>query len=448
MSGKVFAFVCSVLFLVFSLSKSQENSTNRDDNLTIRYEINTDSTTNYNDKTITLRHDLHKNLINNTQNDILQYEFHMNNKREGNDSIQHKRYKHSMQNKDDEQKSMKSNTNSTYVNHQRNFTTQEVYENVIEKNDSMSLEVFKNSSKDTNETVIVPNEMCHNDTCIRLCCSLGERLVHGNCIPEGIEYIFPNVYTNDSTQSEKRVNELFELAIYDSCQEEKYLLPEDFQYDYKIFTNGSIYLIYYEKFVESTSYCLAVVDGNEFQVTYCPETYDKNEEITDIERFIYSIPIIYLSFYIVSTLLTGSVFLVYSILPELRNVHGFMLRNYSGALTVAYSIDIVIIIITGDLPYSVCVTKAFLKYFGYMASYFWLTIMSFDMWCTFRGFCSLQRNITREKRKLIYYTIFAWGCSFMFAILCVSKDILSAYVNVPPILQPEFYEGYYWFSSK
>ncbi|XP_029160344.1 uncharacterized protein LOC114932349 [Nylanderia fulva] len=322
MSGKIFAIVCSVLFLIISLSKSQQNSTNRDDNLTIRYEINVDSTTNYNDEIITLRHNLDKNLMNNTQNYKMQHEFLMNNNREDNDLIQHKRYKHSVQNKDDEQKSMKSDTNSTNVNHERNFTPQKVYENVIEKNDSMSLEVFKNSSKDANETNIVPNEMCHNDTCIRFCCFFGERIVDDNCSPEEFEYIFPKIYTNDSTQSEKRVNELFDLSIYDTCQEDYYLLPEGFQYDYKIFTNGSIYLPYYEIFVESSSYCLAVVNGSEFQVTYCSETYDKIEEITDNDEPLNSDKdILRISADIVSILLLGLVFLVYSILPELRNLH-------------------------------------------------------------------------------------------------------------------------------
>ncbi|XP_029168405.1 uncharacterized protein LOC114938587 [Nylanderia fulva] len=361
MSGKMFAFVCSVLLFVISLSKSQQNSTNEDDNLTIRYEINTGSTTNFDDEIITLRHDLYKNLMNNTQNDEMQHEFHMNNKREDNDFIQHKRYKHSMQNKDDEQKSMKSNTNSTYVNHKRNFTAEQVHENVIEKNDSMSFEVFKNSSKDANKTIIVPNEMCHNDTCIRLCCSLGDRLVNGNCIPEGIEYIFPNVYTNDSTQSEKRVNVLFELAIYDSCQEGHVLHSKDI-HDYKIFINGSIYLTFDKIFVESTSYCLAVVDGNEFEVTICSKTYDKfkkittNNETNKIMNTITNEDIIEMSADIVSILLLGSVFLVYSILPELRNKHDFMLRNYSGALTVAYGIDFVNIMIkSDDIQYVVCV---------------------------------------------------------------------------------------------
>ncbi|XP_029163545.1 G-protein coupled receptor Mth2-like [Nylanderia fulva] len=172
-------------------------------------------------------------------------------------------------------------------------------------------------------------------------------------------------------------------------------------------------------------------------------TKDKTNEIMNTIK---NKDIMEMSVDIASILLLGSAFFVYSILPELRNRHGFMLRNYNGALTIAYGIRFVkFVIISDDIQYAVCVTIAFIQYFVYMASYFWLIIMSFDMWCTFRGFCSLQKRQTTRKKKLIYYTIFAWGCPFMLAILCVSMDILSKYQHVPPILRPDFYEGECFF---
>ncbi|XP_029163544.1 G-protein coupled receptor Mth2-like [Nylanderia fulva] len=189
--------------------------------------------------------------------------------------------------------------------------------------------------------------------------------------------------------------------------------------------------------------------GVEFQVIFCSKTYHKIMEIIDntSKPLNSDKEIMHINADIVSILLLGSIILVYSILPELRNKHGFMLRNYSGAVFGAYGIDLVYFFIKSDIQYPVCVTIAFLKYFCNMASFFWLNIMSFDMWCTFRGFSSLRRNVRQqEKRKLIYYTIFAWGCPFMLAILCVNMDILSAYVNVPPILRPKFYLNC-WFTE-
>ncbi|CAL1687358.1 unnamed protein product [Lasius platythorax] len=455
MCEKNFGFwCCALLLLVSSSSKSQENSTNneeKDDNLTIRYELDMNSTTNYGDEMKTL--DLYEKFTNNTQYDEMQYEFYTtstSNNREDDDSIQYKLDKHSIQNhEDDEQIPMKSHANSTNVSHQRNITSQEVYGNLIEKNGSMADEFFIYSSEDSNESNIVPYEICDNITCIPFCCSLGDRLDDDECIPEKIKYSFPNVYgyTNDSFQGEnKTVDELFQLTVHDPCQgNDRFLLPEGHQYDYKIFANGSLYLSHYEKFAKT--YCLAIVDGDEFEVTICSETSD--EILKTINNNSNDVRIIYVSFHIVSILLLVSVFLVYSILPELRNVHGFMLRNYSGALFVAYIIDIVNIIIKADdVQHSVCITIAFFNYFLFLTSFFWLIMISFDMWWTFRGFCSLQRNSRqRGKKKLVYYAIYAWGCPFIFAIISVIMDSVSKDI-IPKILQPEFHEGDCWFLGK
>ncbi|XP_029177760.1 G-protein coupled receptor Mth2-like [Nylanderia fulva] len=131
------------------------------------------------------------------------------------------------------------------------------------------------------------------------------------------------------------------------------------------------------------------------------------------------------------------IFLVYSILPELRNVHGFILRNYIGALSIAYGIDIVNIIIrTNAVQDSVCITIAFLIYFCFLASFFWLNIMSFDIWWTFRTFYSLQRNVKQQQRKkLLFYAIYAWGIPFILAIVCSIMDFIT---SVPEIFQPKF----------
>ncbi|XP_029176130.1 G-protein coupled receptor Mth2-like [Nylanderia fulva] len=76
-----------------------------------------------------------------------------------------------------------------------------------------------------------------------------------------------------------------------------------------------------------------------------------------------------------------------------------------------------------------------------MSSYFWMNIMSFNMWRTFRGFSSLQKNVNRkkksEKKKLLYYVIFAYGCPFILGIVCVIiVDLVSEYI--PVNLRPEF----------
>ncbi|KAL6419549.1 hypothetical protein ACFW04_013762 [Cataglyphis niger] len=378
MCGKNFVFgYCALLLFIALSSKSQQNSTSnekKNNNLTIRYEMDTDSTTSYGDEMKTLLYDLYEKFTKNTQYENIQYESHTStsNDCEDNDSIL---YKLDTQSHEDNQTSMEPHTNSSNVYRKKKFMSQDSYENLMRienKNNSMSHKFFENSNIDSNINNITPYEMCYNITCIQLCCPLGDRLDDEKCISEKNKYFFPNVYgyiNNSLKNINKRVNELFQLVIYDPCQDkDRFLLPNGYQYDYMFFTNGSLYLSYYKIFAKLTSYCLAVIDGDKFEVTICSETSDKVFNTTSENNSpIEDLKIIYLSFHIVSILFLVSIFLVYSILPELQNIHGFILRNYTGALSIAYTIDIVNILIKADaVKYPVCVTvekEAFALYF-------------------------------------------------------------------------------------
>ncbi|XP_029166210.1 G-protein coupled receptor Mth2-like [Nylanderia fulva] len=321
----------------------------------------------------------------------------------------------------------------------------------------MSNKVFEDFNKYNNESNVIPYEMCHNNTCILLCCPLGYsmRLNDNKCIPQEIKYVFPNVYEyiNNSIQNKnKRVDEFFQLAVHDSCLETlRVMVDEGHEHDYKIFTNGSIYLSYYKTLFKSTSYCLGVFleRGNKFEVSFCSEILDeviKNAMDTPEVRSVFRAFKIYAGSQIVCILFLFAIFLVYSILPELRHVHGFLLRNYSAVATIATIVNIAKVMhFKTEIPYPVCITLAFLEYFFLMSGFFWLSAMSFNIWWTFRSFCSLQENIRQsEKKKLMYYVIFAYGGPFILAIVCVIViDFVSEYL--PINLRPEFKLGNCWY---
>ncbi|XP_050447506.1 G-protein coupled receptor Mth2-like [Cataglyphis hispanica] len=163
------------------------------------------------------------------------------------------------------------------------------------------------------------------------------------------------------------------------------------------------------------------------------------------DNYIKNTSIINMSFQIASVSFLMSTCLVYSILSELRNVHSFILCNYTSAMSVGYTISIVSFLIKEDsVDYSVCITNAFSTYFCFLASFFWLSIMSFDMWWTFRRFSSLQKNVRqREKRKLVFYSIFAWDLPFFIVVITVIVNYVSE--CLPEILRPSFREGNCWF---
>ncbi|XP_029163540.1 G-protein coupled receptor Mth2-like [Nylanderia fulva] len=435
MCQKKLTFLCYGFFLLITSTKSQQNFTNnekRGDNLTMQYEADTDSTTIYSDEIKSPRYHMYEKFANNTQ------------------------YVHNHE--DDDQVSMSSHINSTNVNYKENSTLQEVYENLLEKNDSMSNEVFENSIKDI-ERNFISYEMCHNITCIQLCCPLGTSMIEGTtCVPDKTRYEFPQVYEyeNDSIQNEnKREDELFRFAVYDPCLEtQRYWVERGHQHNYKIFANGSIYLSFYKILFKSTSYCIVhfLDSGTKFEVTFCSKTYNQiyrnamkyQPEFVRVHRIIN----IYASMLLVCLLFLLPIFIVYSILPELRNVHGFMLRNFSLAASIAITIKALkLIYFQAEMTYPACITIAYLRYFLLMSNFFWLSTMSFNMWWTFRGFASLQKNVRQSgNKRLLYYTIFAYGCPFILGIICViAVDFFSKYI--PKNLRPEFETGNCWYNA-
>ncbi|EFN70502.1 hypothetical protein EAG_09686, partial [Camponotus floridanus] len=156
---------------------------------------------------------------------------------------------------------------------------------------------------------------------------------------------------------DQKVDELFPLTIQNPCQEtitfafhsydsyedtefHSYDSYEDAEFNYMFFANGSLYLPYFmlfvDLFVESASYCLAIVDHNQFDAFICLEAVsemmkriDKRKNLN--EKFKILI-FLFWSSRIVSVLCLLTTFVVYSMLPKLRNIHSFMLRKYCSLL--------------------------------------------------------------------------------------------------------------------
>ncbi|XP_072743639.1 G-protein coupled receptor Mth2-like [Anoplolepis gracilipes] len=438
MCGKNFTFwYCLLLFVVASSSKSQQYfmiNEEKNDNFSIRYELDANSTTNYKDEMNILRYDLYEKPTNNTENDEHRISFTSN---ENDDSIQHELRTRFLEKDDDH---IELRTNLRRVNNEKNFTSRKVYRDLMRIEGKIDSTLHETSNGDDNKFNIVSHEMCVNNICIPLCCPPDNCLVDEKCILQKnktLSSFFPNVYENTENLLQKRINELFHLVVHDPCRKIHSNSSLDLnssdhsKYKYMFFTNGSLYLPEYHVFVESKSYCLARMSENMFDIIICSETV--NEKRKSMENIITYKTIIFNSMRMVSALLLLATFLVYSIVPELRNTHGFMLRSYCGMTIIVHIFKITgNLIEKKDLTSFSCVTIACVQYFFILASYFWLSIMSFDMWWKFKNLRSLKRKVKQEKKKLIIYSIYAWGFPFILAIFC---GIINLVLDVPKNLR-------------
>lgn len=116
-------------------------------------------------------------------------------------------------------------------------------------------------------------------------------------------------------------------------------------------------------------------------------------------------------------------FLVYALIPELRNLHGKNLMCYVSVLAVGYSLMSFIHLFTrqgNSVSTTTCSVVGYMAYFSFIASFFWLNAMCVDIWWTFRGVRGVMRDA--ERRKFIMYSLYTWGCSMLILAWCLLVD--------------------------
>ncbi|XP_011867536.1 PREDICTED: G-protein coupled receptor Mth2-like isoform X2 [Vollenhovia emeryi] len=419
------------LVLVASTSESRTNSTigdERSDNSTVRYNPLVNSTKNEIEPTRwcnscedSIEDDYemrYKPRVNSTRNDH-ETRGYVGRNRERNNPV-----------------STEPNENSTEVG---DLVFQQMNENLTGtegESESTSHELYENSNNDdyNNTTAtIVPYEECDDVTCIQLCCPFGDSLtVQGKCVAGQDNYSFPGVTLEDANNSVgKRLNELFRLTVRDPCVEQefgRYLLHPS---GYRFLVNGSLYQGPGNALISPRSYCIAILLRNIYDVIVC--TSKTRFPIYVSVCLLISLPFLLLTF------------VVYSILPELRNMHGYTLRAHVASLFVTYAIMYFGQQTSALAAWKYCVPLAYIFNFSFLSSFFWLNVTCFDIWWTFRGCRSYQTSVKQDKKKYVMYSLYAWGITFIINVICAIMDYAP---GIPKSwIRPQMCRIKFWFSE-
>lgn len=286
-------------------------------------------------------------------------------------------------------------------------------------------------------------------TRLPLCCQYGYRLRSNRCIETNGTFRFPALYhADDLTLIDAAPNHrrYFRLFVRDPCVDrQRYkLVPVENPIDaFMLLDNGSIYMQNEGNILRETDYCFGIVDTELFDVVLC---FDSDKESENKEGV--KLTIVFPVGLIVSVPFLFATFIVYTLVPEFsRSMHGRTLRGYVGSLLVAYVILAVVQISPQEqISDSLCVVFAFIIYFSFLASFFWLNVMCFDIWWTFGGFRSLRGSMMqRERKKFLIYSIYAWGCALVLTGVCVIMDFFP---NIPEyVVKPQFGRQNCWFTT-
>lgn len=62
----------------------------------------------------------------------------------------------------------------------------------------------------------------------------------------------------------------------------------------------------------------------------------------------------------------------------------------------------------------------YIGYFSVIAGFFWLTVISYDLWISFCDNYHVRQSGIIQRFKM--YSLYAWGCSFIFTIIIMIID--------------------------
>lgn len=124
-------------------------------------------------------------------------------------------------------------------------------------------------------------------------------------------------------------------------------------------------------------------------------------------------------------------FCVYGFITELRNLHGKSLMCYVFSLSTLY-ISLSVVQLEGNtfMPEGIpCIFTGYTIYISVLLCFFWLNVMCFDIWSTFKE----MRGRSGDNKRFLAYSLYAFGVPLLLTsiVFCIDK-----YSSVPDHFRP------------
>jgi hypothetical protein len=120
---------------------------------------------------------------------------------------------------------------------------------------------------------------------------------------------------------------------------------------------------------------------------------------------------------------------IYYALPKLCNLPGRNLVSLSWAILFAQIGFLVAVNPTFEVPPGVCIGIAVLEYYCFLAAFFWMNVMSVDIWRTFSTSALRGSGGLKTHYK---YAAYAWGTSALIALMALTVDLCTEDGAVKP----------------
>ncbi|XP_020714444.1 G-protein coupled receptor Mth2 isoform X2 [Ceratitis capitata] len=289
--------------------------------------------------------------------------------------------------------------------------------------------------------------VCKLKPCINICCPWGESYsTNESACVNDTEYEWPQPMLNLTMPGEslKTVNMFRQFAVqnFRPCEFMFSLQPELGSFDdWKLFDNGTLLRVYDMVYLNKNEFCFHPTVANATTDTIYiinPANCNYDTDYSTIKTInayamLFSIPFMILTI------------VVYLSIPELRNQHGKSLVCYLIGLIIGYSL-LAMSSLQLDAYSSLvfCKSLGYVAYYAFMAAFFWLSVISFDLWHNFRGTRGINRF--QEKKRFLIYSLYAWGIPVPFLVFTWYAQEVA---DIPDYFKPGIGGGEYcWLDMR
>ncbi|XP_037721782.1 G-protein coupled receptor Mth-like [Drosophila subpulchrella] len=242
--------------------------------------------------------------------------------------------------------------------------------------------------------------VCKLRPCVRFCCPHNQIILGGHCYSntttDQLSNVDPflNVTLNNGSVVKMHYREdlVVQWDLPKPCEEGDlyYLDHQEEMHKFTLFENEILLRHFDNVHLNKAEYCLQhlnFTDGNiRIAPHHCPKLPSKIEQTV----------VLILS--LTCMVLTIGVYLF---VKKLRKLYGKCFVCYMASLFMAY---LFLLLDLWHLTTGICQTAAFLGYFFVMAAFFWLSVISLDLWNGMKGVFVLEN-------RFLAYNCYAWGMS-------------------------------------
>ncbi|XP_054010977.1 G-protein coupled receptor Mth2-like [Hylaeus anthracinus] len=262
--------------------------------------------------------------------------------------------------------------------------------------------------------------------CLLMWTIASSRGVDVNCCPDGSIWL-QTIRCSDGKK------------IQLDCHHGSFLIdPEEFAHDNftVVHEYGDAWLQFEEQNYEripSDMFCVAQRENSSSKIAVACFESEFHLAAVGWKRILYCILSIISAIFLIATLA------VYVLLPELREIQDKAMMAVVTSLAVSYIVlSIQNLKPQEDGDYEICIALGFLLYFGFLSVFFWLNIVSFNIWRAvwFKNFKIKERSL------FIVYCLVGWG-----GPICFLLATLAAHHMLGEHLKPGFGVQSCWFSG-